>query len=265
MKDELDINELLNGFIDGELTERQKTEVQRLISHDPQIAKHLQQLQKCRMLVSSLSYEEAPDDMAEQVQASLERKALLEEQHIAVNERKGARQLMFRRVLAAAAMIGLVAVLATIIYTIVTPGASQSAIGFKGRLELKTGNLLVTNTVIDTAIKNNGLEDSATVKHQRNKNIYTLTCSREKLIPFLAKLNNSWEWFDSSTLYVETQIPQEHVIVTDVDTKQIVDLITPPKPRLTGVGENSVEPPKQVQSEKKIRLTIVVTGSKSDN
>ena len=60
MKNDIDIDELLNSYIDGELTERQKTEVQRLISHDPEIAKRLAQLKKCRLLVASLHLKDKP-------------------------------------------------------------------------------------------------------------------------------------------------------------------------------------------------------------
>ena len=38
------IDELLNGFIDGQLSIRQKTEVKRLIVNEPEIAKRLEEL-----------------------------------------------------------------------------------------------------------------------------------------------------------------------------------------------------------------------------
>jgi len=265
MKKDLNIDELLNGFIDGELTERQKTEVQRLITHDAKIAQRLRQLQKCRMLVASLPFEQAPEDMVEQVKVSLERKTLLTGQLITFDERKGARQLMFRKVLAAAAMIGLVAVLASVIYTIVTPESAKPAIGFKGRLELKTNNLLAADMVIDKAIKDNALADSVTLKRQRDKNIYTLVCSRDNLSSLLANLENSWEKFNSATLFVETKTQNKQVVIDDVNVKQIVDLITPPKPQLTGEEKISIEQPTQAQVEKKVHLSIVVTGNKTDN
>jgi len=265
MREEPNINELLNGFIDGELSERQKTEVQRLIAHDPQIAEHLRQLQKCRMLVSSLPYEQVPVDIAEQVKAALERKALLAEQPIAVDERKGARHLMFRKVFAAAAMFILVAILAGVVYTIVSPGPAQPAMGFKGRLELKTSNLLAAGELINNVIKDNGLADSVDIKRQRDKNIYTLTCSREKLSSFLVNLDKSWDSFNSATLFVETQAAQEHVVVNDVDAEQIANLITPPKPKLTAEEKTYIEPLVPAQDEKKVRLTIVIEASRTDN
>ncbi len=265
MREESDINELLNSFIDGEMSERQKTEVQRLIAHDPEVAELLKQLQKCRLLVASLPCEQAPVDMAEQVKAALERKALLAERPFAVDERKGARHLMFRKVFAAAAMFILVAVLASVIYVIVAPGPTQPATSFAGRLELKTNNLLAVDGLISNVIRDNGLADSVTLKRQRDKNIYTLSCSRENLSSFLANLNNGWQLFDSATLFVGTQTPQEHVVIKDVDAEQIVDLITPPKPRLTGDEKPAEKPPVQAKDGKKVRLIIVIEASQTDN
>lgn len=258
MREELDINELLNSFIDGELSERQKTEVQRLIAHDPGIAKRFQQLQKCRLLVASLPYEQAPADMAEKVKAALERKALLAEQPFAIDERRGARHLMFRKVITAAAMFILVAVLVSVVYLIITPVSTKPAISFAGRLELKTSNLLAADEIIDNVIKDNGLAKLVDLKRQRDKNIYTLSCSRENLSSFLTDLESSWESFNSATLFVETHAPQEPVVVNNVNARQIVNLITPPKPKLTAEEKTSIEPPAQTRDGKKVRLTIVV-------
>lgn len=118
------IDELLNSFIDGELDQRHQTEVQRLIKHDKRIAERLLTLQKCKRLVSSLPYTEAPQELLGDIKASLkERKLLVQpargEQRR--REREGARHLLVRRLTAAAAMIGLVAVLAAVIYSIVAP------------------------------------------------------------------------------------------------------------------------------------------------
>ena len=76
MIDDAYIEELLNGFIDGELTARQQTEVQRLISHDRQIAQRLRQLEKCKILVGSLPHVDAPAETFAQVKASLGAKAV---------------------------------------------------------------------------------------------------------------------------------------------------------------------------------------------
>lgn len=115
------IGELLNGFIDGELTARQQTELQRLINHDPRISQRLQQLRRCKMLVGSLPFDEAPAGMVENIKASLERRTLLGQRPSDLDDRAGARHLLIRRVVASAAMIVLIGALAVVIYTIVAP------------------------------------------------------------------------------------------------------------------------------------------------
>ncbi len=54
MKPNPNLDELLSSFMDGELNPRQRTEVQRMAAHDPQVARRLQQLQNCRTLYTAL-------------------------------------------------------------------------------------------------------------------------------------------------------------------------------------------------------------------
>ena len=123
MKEIPNMDELLNSFIDGELPARQQTEVQRLVNHEEKIAQRLQQLQKCKMLLSSLPVTEAPPQILENVKASLARKPLLAEQSSVFDERVGTRHLLGRKLFAAAAMLGLVGILTAVVYTIVAPEA----------------------------------------------------------------------------------------------------------------------------------------------
>ena len=80
MKPNPNLDELLSSFMDGELSPRQRTEVQRMATHDPQVARRLQQLQNCRSLFCSLPVAKAPSDLLEQIKISLERHSLLQEQ-----------------------------------------------------------------------------------------------------------------------------------------------------------------------------------------
>ena len=261
------IEELLNSFIDGELTEREQTEVKRLISHDVQVAQRLRELQNSKMLVSSLPRAEAPAQILDKVKASLETEILSGERAWSEersDRRVGVRHLMFRKVLAAAAMIGLVAILGGVIYTIVAPETPVSAVAFDGRLELKTGTLRTVNTFIDRAIEDKGLSDSISLTSQGNKRVYSITCSREDLNVLLADLTNIWEKCDSTTLFVNTKTQGERKF-DDVSTDRIIkivdDLVTPVKPIITKHEEELEKPTLRVNDAKKVRLTIVVAGS----
>jgi len=263
MKENPNIDELLNSFIDGELTARQRTEVQRLIAHDARIAQRLAELEKCKMLVGSLPCAEAPAGMAEEIKASLERGTLFGLQPRHIDERAGARHLLARKVLTAAAMISLVAILGVVIYTIVGPerapdkpvavegweapsrkfeldqpvprvvataekptvGAGLATMGFNGRVELKTNILVAVDAFIKRAIEDSGLLEYSPLSSQVDKSVYALSGSRETLSLLLVDLENIWERFDSATLFVETDQLDGEVVVEAVTTEQIAEIV----------------------------------------
>ncbi len=263
----IDIDELLNSFIDGELDQRHRTEVQRLIKHDKQIAERLRKLQKCKRLVSSLPYAEAPEGTLGNIKAALEEKELLVQPRRwqRTDEREGAKHLLVRRLTAAAAMIGLVAVLAAVIYSIVAPEAvtdkpvaieqrqqptsesqmqkprpsvvvatTEKPIGrtsladmeFSGRLELKTSNPSEVVAFINKAIEHNIPSDerTAAVPAELRKS-HALSCSRQNLRSLLADLDNTWDKFDSATLFVETDRPEGQIVVDTVAAEQIIEIV----------------------------------------
>lgn len=263
MKLNPNIDELLNSFIDGELTERQQTEVKRLAANDAQIAKRLRELQRCKMLVSSLPAAEAPVGMVEEIKNSLERRTLLNQEPIQLSRRAGAWNLLARKVLAAAAMIALFAVLALVIYTIVAPqktedrpvavnkapaikapieksepivvaaidekpagetGMLKDSFVFNGRLELKTNNLIAVDAFINSAAEDNGLWDKVSVDSQGHKSVYTFSCSREALGLLLADLGNIWHRFESAQLSIETDKFGERIFIDAVTAEQIAQI-----------------------------------------
>ncbi len=208
-REEPNIEELLNSFIDGELTEREANEVERLIADDARIAQRLRELQKSKMLVGSLPRSEAPAEMADEIKASLGRMTLLGQQAERFDERAGARHLLVRKVLAAAAMIVLVAILAGVVYTIFAPVSGPEkataevrvfAAGSHRRLELKTSNVIAANRFINKAIEDKLLDCSSSTR-RAGKTEYALSCNREDLNSLLTDLGSMWE---ETKLVVET-------------------------------------------------------------
>jgi len=266
-----EIEELLNSYIDGELTERENTEVQRLISHDAQVAQRLRELQTSKMLVSSLPRAEAPARILDEVKASLETEILSGERAWSEEPsggRVGVRHLMVRKFLAAAAMVGLVAILGGVVYTIVAPESPNNptepaAVAFEGRLELKTDVLSTVNMFIDRAIEDKGLSNSIVVENQSGKRVYSLTCSQGDLNLLLADLADVWESCNSTTLFVDTKMPGEQKfdgVSTDGIIKIVDDLITPVKPIIIKDEEEIEKPTIRVKDTKKVHLSIVVAG-----
>ncbi|MFH1717097.1 MAG: hypothetical protein ABIF19_07080 [Planctomycetota bacterium] len=246
---DMHIDELLNGFIDGELTPRQQTEVERLVAHDIKIARQLQRLQKCKALVSSMPHAEAPAQVLHGIRSSLARIAPLHEEGPVYDERAGRIQLLARRLLSAAAMIGLMGVLAAVIYAIIVPQATPEtpvAIGtgqpenridltepspaaagpaFCGRLELKTSSFAAVDAFVNRAIEENELSDSASPIKQRDKGIYYISCSRQGLDSLLADLDDIWSKLDSATLLVDSEVFGKPVVVDAVTPEQIAEIV----------------------------------------
>jgi len=263
------IEELLNSFIDGELAESEQNEVQRLISQDAHIAQQLRELQKTKMLVGSLPAAEAPARILHEIKASMNIHAHSAEKTRSEepsDQRVGVRHLMARKFLSAAAMVGLVAILSGVIYTIVAPEPDHNSVlppvALEGRLELKTGTLRTVNTFIDGAIEAKGLSDSIKLTSQGNKRVYSITCNQEDLNSLLSDLNKIWERCDSKTLFVNTKTQGEREF-DDVSLERAItivnDLITPVKPKLTSnEDENTTS---QQKTKKQVRMSIVVSGS----
>ena len=216
------IDELLNSYIDDELTIGQKAEVESLIGQDAKIAQRLRQFQKCRILVGSMPVVEAPANILDGVKASLAGRSLSGEK----------KYLLVRKVLAAAAMIGLAAVLSAVIHRFVPPKIAPvksvtpvvASSGFSGRLELKTGALNAVDAFIKSAIDDNGLSASTNPERRQSRRIYTLSCSREGLNSLLADLDNIWSKLDSATLFVNSEAFGVQTVVDAVTTKQIAEI-----------------------------------------
>jgi len=239
------IDELLNGYIDDELTVEQQAEVERLIDQDAKTAQRLRQLQKCQILVGSMPYAEAPASVLEGVKASLAGRSLPSEEQPAYEQQAGKKYLLLRKVLAAAAMITMAAVMSVVIHRILPPqNAPEGPIavenrtddsirpaarvvatsGFSGRLELKTSALNAVDAFIKSAIDDIGLSASTNPERRQGRCIYSLSCTREGLKALLADLDNIWTELDSATLFVNTENFGTQTVVDAVTTKQIAEI-----------------------------------------
>jgi anti-sigma factor RsiW len=173
------IDNLLNSFIDGELDTREQVKIKRMISHDYQMARRLQQLKNLKALLGSLPKQEAPADTMQHVKALWERDSLLGDFSYQELRIHSLRHRVLRRVRAAAAMIGLVTVLFVLVYSIVSSppgeestmpthplsdaagdpkgmGAGMIKRPFEGKLELHCSSLSEVDHYIRRAIEDHG-------------------------------------------------------------------------------------------------------------
>ena len=236
------IDELLNSFIDGELTVDQQSEVEALIACDVKIAQRLRQLKQCKILVGSLPRSEAPPSVLEGVKASLAQTQQMEKS--ISDERRQKTYPRVRRVLAAAAMIGLVAVLTTVMQPLFNPETSKNqpfAIEttegikpglnvvvpreFSGSLELKTSDLVAVSASVNKAIEDINRSEAISPARRQDRRVYTLSCSKEDLKSLLSELEPVWPALDSATLSVNTEVFGEQVIVETVTTEQVAQIV----------------------------------------
>ncbi|MEN6576497.1 MAG: hypothetical protein ABFD90_09150 [Phycisphaerales bacterium] len=251
MKPNPNLDELLSSFMDGELSPRQRTEVQRMAAHDPAVAKRLRQLQNCKALFCALPPAEAPGDMLEQIKQSLERKTLLQEHPVSRRRAAGVMQLVFRKFVAAAAMIALVAVLGAVVYQIVSPvsdvqppfvatqtnppqpvpediGGPAPAIlaAFSGRLELRTAAFGSTDTFVRREIQTCGLTNLAEAGMANDQRVYRVAGSREGINRLIASLGGVWQDFDSASLRVDpVEGTADPVLVESVTPDQVAAVV----------------------------------------
>lgn len=259
--DKLYIEELLNGYIDDELTDRERTEVKRLIKHDRVIAEELAQLQKIRQLLGAVPIETAPEGLLDDVKRSLERQFILKDLSKDSAAAAGARHLLLRRVLTAAAMLILpLGVLAWVVFGIIMPEPApdktaaartvetpDGSAGFKGgplvasdsptqpadesvqaakpfnaAITMKTNESIAVNAFLEKAIYNNGLYDYMIPKRQADRSSYRISCRMDKAIALLSDLNNAWDRCKFTSLAVYGEKITPTVLVDDVRLEQVI-------------------------------------------
>jgi hypothetical protein len=240
MKPNPNLDELLSSFVDGELSARQKTEVQRMAARDPEVDRRLRQLQNCKTLFSSLPPAQSPPDLLEQVRQSMERRLLLQEQPVFGRRAAGTWHLVFRKLVSAAAMIALLGILGAVVYQIVGPvsnvgmppvglGTGPVAVaerGVSGRLELQTAALVQAEASLRQAIEDNGLAKFVQIDTNGDRQVYRLVSTREGAHRLLASLSGIWPNFGSAALHVERPgDPTAAVLVEAVTPEQAVSIV----------------------------------------
>lgn len=234
MKMNQNIDELLSSFIDGELAESRQSEIRRLIADDPQVARRLRELQACKALVSSLPRAKAPAGILNEVKASLQARVPQSQQPVYSAASEIRRFVLVRRVVAAAAVIALIAVLSVVIQALIphdiAPGplgadARIAAGGFSGRLEFRTAAPAQVGPSIPKAIHDNGLSDRVVRTQVDGRKVYSLRCNKEALNVLLADLDSVWQRFDSATLFVDTEQFGKPIVIHAVTAEQTAEVI----------------------------------------
>ncbi len=243
--DKPELEELLSAYIDDELSERQRTQVKRLIEHDEKIAEELRYLEKQKELLAALPVASAPGDMLNGVRAAVERKAISVDADRVKAHAVASRRMYARRLPATAAMILLpVGILAWVVWTIimplseggddpistirvVDPGEGMLAVSFplSASLYLTTPQVISMGDFINKAIyKYNLVNFTAAIGAGDASKTYTITASREQIVDLLTDLAGVWDKCDSTALTVHGRTMSSHARVENITPQQAIAL-----------------------------------------
>jgi hypothetical protein len=257
-----DIEELLSCYVDGELSDRGRTEVKRLIQHDESVAAKLLRMEKQKQLLNSLPIASAPAGLVEDIKGRLAKRPISERFGLDADESAGARHLLYRRVLTAAAMFMLVGVLAVVVFNIIMPGPawreevaingagspeagteSKEAVvdsgggveavdsyPFRATLELATYDLITVNGFIAKAIYNNNLVDSTIPKRQAIQSDYHITCTTGQIVGLLDELEAVWDGCERICLTMYGETVSSDIVIDDVTSAQAIAVFAQDKP-----------------------------------
>lgn len=256
------IEELLNSYLDGELSQREQVEVQRLVSRDEAVARRLRELERCRLLVSSLPPAEPPAEVVSGIKKLLHsRMADIADGPDDIKQRRGVRQLFVRQVLAASVIIGLAGLLIVVIYQIIgpqsaprsssvtvlatkdekrgtidepvsptgkavdaagSPRGEAAGVGFYS-LKLQTGDFVALDAFVNKLLIESPWLKFDAAKEVPGRSVYRVVCNRGGLETLVFDLAPAWTKFDSATLVVHTDIGQ-YVTVESVQPEQITKI-----------------------------------------
>ena len=287
-----DIEELLSCYIDGELSERGQTEVKRLIRHDESVAGKLLKMEKQKQLLNSLPIASAPEGLVEDIKGRLAKRPISERFGLNADESAGARHLLYRRVLTAAAMFVLVGVLAVVVFSVIMPGSalrkdvaiegggpsevateSKEAIveagrgveavdsyPFKAALELAAYESIAINSFIAKAIYNNDLVDNTIPKRQATRSDYHVTCTTEQIVGLLDDLEAVWDRCERVSLTVYGETVASDIVIGNVTSAQAIAVLAQEKPdERTELAKNFADFNALIQSRGDERIFVLGT------
>ncbi len=261
-KSKENIDDLLNGYVDGELSERKYTELKRMLLHDPELAARVSQLKKQKQLLNSLPIEKAPQGLLDDVVSSLERKLILHEYSAASIESEGIKHLMFRRALTAAVIMVLFGGLGGLIFKIVSPvhptNNNEVAVAdevyevdftggttrladkpeaiasdrpvFIAKLNLETEHAITMNSFIKKLIFTHNLNDSVDPpENYGTSSTVRFECGIDSIVELLADFQVEWGRCKQANLSVFDHVVKKMIVIENISQSQLMEIFTEDK------------------------------------
>lgn len=243
-KEYLEKNELISGYIDGQLTPRQITELKRLLAHDPQCQQELEAMERQQRLLQSLPVECAPAGLTQEIQSALERQFILGGS-VRHSDKVGKWGLRLRKTAAAAAMILLpLLALSAVVYTILQPTeqmpntssglvaaiekgapAASPELLFSAVLQFQTNQPIAANDFIEKKIHTLGLMNFTTPGRQSDRTSYKIVCSRKYVEGLVGELADLWSHSEKASYALLDTSTKQPVRVDGIDAQQALAMI----------------------------------------
>lgn len=261
-----EMKEQIIAYLDGQLSDRQATELKRLLSNSSELKTYYDQLKATRNLMAALPCQDCPVDMSDTVIAALERKMILDDYASVATEATGRRYLNLKKFTAVAAVILLFAGLSAVIMQVVLPESSSESdivafnepvqsfnyhskrlatapdqeheelftkivarpetLAAKFILILNTEDLLNATKMVNSSIYANTLVSDTIPKRTLTSSEYSITCSQDKVFSLLVDLQAKWDLFNKSEFVVVSSITGETLTVEKSSPQQIMEIIT---------------------------------------
>ncbi len=280
------IDALIGGFLDGELSQRQRTELKRLVQHDPAVKKHLHALYRQKELLSSLPSEKAPRGLSESVRSALERRMILDSESAAEVRPLGRAHLFVRRIAAAAAMLFIpLGILAILVFQIMKPAEesflsggpsadlnpsgelahlergpaiaeSESAVSSAlGRLILVTDQPIEVNDAIKRAVVENALLSGASSQRSESGAVYRIQSTQSQMLAFSREIGRIWPNCSVRRLAVSSGDPvvSKDVVIEGIRPEQLTALIRETSPLRLQLIASSMERQNQIDRADSLR------------
>lgn len=250
-KQKIEIDELITLLIDGEQTERQKTELKRLVRHDEAVKERFYAVYRQKKFLSALPVEKAPSTLVNDVTAAIERKNILstfdrDEQGV-----YGSRHLLLRRVLTTAAMFLLpLGLLAWVVFQILKPvsqptgtdapivslippqrsgvesirepvGELIRSMPFDAILTFQTDQHITVSNFVEKAIYDQGLTTAMLPNRTVDVTTYQVTASPEKIAALVDSIDSLWIRCDTISLAVLDDAGNESINIENIRPAQI--------------------------------------------
>lgn len=208
-----EIKNLVNCYVDGMLSDRKATEIQRIIDHDAAVSKYYKDMLRIKRLVGCSEKSDCPMNISEVVFTTLERTMIMNNFEANSSDSNGAKHLYIRKLAAAAAIFLLIGGLSLLIFQILSPVDSSDTLPMrrilpiaedaviakpqpvKITLNIWADDLVESTSMFNGLIYSQMLVNNTVPNRELSYSKYSIKCSRQQAISLMAAMETDWNKF----------------------------------------------------------------------